>query len=157
VANPVKPIPEGYHTVTPHLCVNGAAEAIEFYKKAFGAKELRRSPTPDGRLLHAELQFGDSRLFLNDEFPEMGPRSSPQALGGTTVILHLYVEDVDSLWKQALAAGAQVRFPLADQFWGDRYGVVTDPFGHSWSMASHMKDMTPEQMQQAAEAAMQRH
>src|SRR3974377_2390724 len=100
MASTVKRVPEGYHRVSPHLTINGAAQAIEFYKKAFGAKELRRSPQPDGRLLHAELQIGDSRLFLNDEFPEMGPRSSPTALGGTPVILHMYVEDVDALWKQ---------------------------------------------------------
>jgi uncharacterized glyoxalase superfamily protein PhnB len=133
--------------------VRGAAQAIEFYKKAFGAKELRRAPGPDGKtLLHAEVQIGDSRIFLNDEYPEMGA-ISPQGLKGTPVTIHLQVEDVDSLYQQAVSAGAQVVMPLADQFWGDRYGMVTDPFGHQWSMASHVKDMTPEEMAKASAAA----
>jgi uncharacterized glyoxalase superfamily protein PhnB len=153
MAAKVKRVPKGCHTLTPHLVVRGASDAIEFYKKAFGAKELRRAPGPDGKsILHAELQIGDSRLFLNDEFPGMGSHS-PQALKGTPVTIHMWCEDVDSAWLQAVKAGAKVTMPLADQFWGDRYGVVTDPFGHSWSMASHMRDPSPEEMQKAAAAA----
>jgi uncharacterized glyoxalase superfamily protein PhnB len=153
MAGKVRRVPEGYHTVTPHLVVRGAAQAIEFYKKAFGAKELRRSPGPDGKsIMHAEMQIGDSRVFLNDEFPAMGALS-PQGLNGTPVTIHLYVEDADTLYSQAVKAGAQATMPLADQFWGDRYGMVTDPFGHHWSIASHIKDLTPEQMQKAAAAA----
>jgi len=152
MAAPVKPIPEGLHTITPHLTVRDGAKLIEFYKRAFGAKEIRRSVTPDGKsLLHAELQIGDSRLFLNDEFPEMGA-CSPLGTNGKPVQIHLYVEDVDSLYQRAVSAGARVVMPLADQFWGDRYGVVEDPSGHRWALASHVRDMTPEQMKQAAAA-----
>jgi uncharacterized glyoxalase superfamily protein PhnB len=153
MARKVKPVPKGCHTLTPHLVVRDAAAAIKFYKKAFGAKELRRAPGPDRKsILHAELQIGDSRLFLNDEFPDMGAQS-PQALKGTPVTIHMWCENVDKAWKQAVKAGAKVAMPLADQFWGDRYGVVTDPFGHSWALASHMKDPSPEEMQVAAAAA----
>jgi uncharacterized glyoxalase superfamily protein PhnB len=151
----IKRVPEGHHTVAPHLVVNNGAEAIEFYLKAFGAIEVRRSPMPDGKLLHAELKIGDSRIYLNDEFPEMGALS-PVSLKGTPVTIHLYVEDVDRLYEQALAAGAKVIMPLADQFWGDRYGIVCDPSGHHWSMASHVQDLTPEQIRKAGEAAMAR-
>jgi PhnB protein len=153
MATPTRRVPEGCHSVSPHLVARGGAQALEFYKKAFGAKEIRRSAMPDGKLLHAEMQFGDSRFYLNDEFPEMGAHS-PQSLKGTPVTIHLWSEDVDSLYKQATAAGAQVVMPLADQFWGDRYGVVRDPFGHHWSMASHVKDLTPEQLKKAGEEAM---
>jgi uncharacterized glyoxalase superfamily protein PhnB len=153
MAGPSKRVPEGYRTVTPHLTIRGAAEAIEFYKKAFGARELRRSASPDGKLMHAEIQIGDSRIFLNDEFPEMGA-SSPLALKGTPVTMHMFVEDCDGVFDQAIKAGATVAMPLADQFWGDRYGLLVDPFGHRWSVASHLKDMTPEQMRAAAEEAM---
>jgi PhnB protein len=153
MARQVKAIPEGFHTVTPHLVVHGAAEAIDFYKKAFGATELRRMPGPGGKLLHAEVQIGDSRIFLVDDFPDMGSLS-PVALKGTPVTFHLYVENADSVFEQAVKAGAQVLMPLADQFWGDRYGLVADPFGHRWSIASHVKDLTPEQMQKAGQAAM---
>jgi PhnB protein len=147
---PVKRVPEGHHTVTPHLTVRDGTRLIEFYKQAFGAKELRRSVAPDGTsLLHAELSIGDSRIFLNDEFPEMGARS-PLATNGTPVQIHLYVEDVDSLYQSAVSAGAKVVMPLADQFWGDRYGVVEDPSGHRWALASHVRDMTPDQTKQAA-------
>jgi PhnB protein len=153
MAGNVKRVPDGYHTVMPHLVVRGAAKAIEFYKKAFGAKELGRHSGPDGQsIMHAELQIGDSRVFLNDEFPAMGA-VSPQALNGTPVTLHLQVEDVDGLFNQAVAAGAQVIMPVADQFWGDRYGQVADPFGHRWSMASHIRDLTPDQLKEAAAAA----
>jgi PhnB protein len=153
MASPVKRVPQGFHTVTPHLVVRGASEAIEFYKKAFGARELSRSPGPDGKsLLHAEIQIGDSRIFLNDEFPDMGA-VSPLSFKGTAVTLHLYVEDADRLFQQAVQAGAKVAMPIMDQFWGDRYGIVTDPYGHRWSIASHIKDMTPQEMQKAAAEA----
>jgi uncharacterized glyoxalase superfamily protein PhnB len=153
MATSVKRIPEGCHSVLPHLVVRGGAQAIEFYKKAFGAVEVRRSSMPDGKLLHAEVRIGDSRVYLNDEFPEMGALS-PLGLKGTPVTIHLWVEDVDRVYQQALAAGATVAMPLADQFWGDRYGVVRDPFGHQWSMASHLHDLTDEQIRKAGEAAM---
>jgi PhnB protein len=144
----VKRVPEGFHRVTPHLTVRDAAAMIEFYKKAFGAVERRRAPGPDGKsIMHAELQIGDSIVFLNDEFPEMGALS-PLALKGTPVTVHLFVEDADKQYQQALSAGAEVVMPLADQFWGDRYGIVKDPSGHHWSIGSHMEDLTPEQMQE---------
>jgi PhnB protein len=148
----VKPIPEGLHTVTPHLTIRGAALAIDFYKEAFGAKEIRRAADAAGqRLMHAEIQIGDSRIYLNDEFPEM-QTLSPQSLNGTPVTIHLAVADVDKLYQQALKAGAQVVMPLADQFWGDRYGIVADPFGHRWSMSTHVRDVTPEEMAKAVAA-----
>lgn len=152
MANPVKPIPEGYHTVTPHLSVKGAAQAIEFYKKAFGAEELARHPGPDGKLMHAAIKIGDSIVFLNDEFLEMG-MLGPESVGGTSVILHLYVEDVDAAFNRAVAAGAKVQMPLTDKFWGDRYGMLSDPFGHRWSLATHIEDVTPEQMAERAAKA----
>jgi uncharacterized glyoxalase superfamily protein PhnB len=152
-AKPVKPIPEGQHTVTPHLIIRGAAEAIEFYKKAFGAKEKARMPGPDGKsIVHSEIQVGDSWVYIVDEMPEMGARS-PQALGGTPVSFHLYVEDADAVFNQAVAAGAKVQMPLADMFWGDRFGKLADPFGHEWSVATHKEDLTPEEMQKRAAAA----
>jgi PhnB protein len=151
MASPVKRVPEGFHTVTPHLTVRGASEAIEFYKKAFGAKELSRSPGPDGKsIIHAMIQIGDARVFLNDEFPGA---TSPLVLKGTPVTIHLYVEDADRVFQQAVQAGAKIAMPLADQFWGDRYGIVIDPFGHQWSIGSHIKDVTPAEMQKAAAAA----
>lgn len=153
MASSVQRVPQGFHTVTAHLVVHGASEAIAFYKKAFGARELSRSPGPDGKsLMHAEIQIGDSRIFLNDEFPTMGA-VGPQALNGTPVTLHLYVEDADKLFQQAVQYGAKVGMPICDQFWGDRYGIVIDPFGHRWSIASHIKDMMPEEIQKAAAAA----
>ena len=141
------PIPDGYHTVTPHLIIKGAAEAIEFYKRAFGAKELSRMPMPgpDGQMKigHAALQIGDSKLFLAEEFPEyggIGPgKSSP-------VTIHLYVTDADASFARAVEAGATVVMPLSDMFWGDRYGKLVDPFGHHWSLAEHLEDLTPNQM-----------
>jgi len=149
------PIPSGYHAITPHLVINGAAEAIEFYKRAFGAEEHCRMPFPgpDGtvKLGHAELQIGDSRLFLADEFPEwgsVGPR------GGSPVTIHLYVTDADAAFARAVEAGATVAMPLEDAFWGDRYGKLVDPFGHHWSIAEHREDLTPEQMQERMAAAM---
>jgi len=144
----VKRVPDGYHRVTPHLTVRNATAMIEFYKKAFGAVENRRAPGPDGKsILHAEIQIGDSKVFLNDEFPEMGAQS-PLVAKSTPVTIHLYVEDADKQYKQALAAGAEVVMPIGDQFWGDRYGIVKDPAGHQWSIGSHMEDLTPQQMQE---------
>jgi PhnB protein len=153
MTNRIKAIPEGHHTLTPHLVVKGASQAIEFYKKAFGAEEITRVPGPDGKsLIHAAIKIGDSRLFLVDEFPEMGSRG-PHSIGGTSVTIHVYVEDVDTVFNQAVTAGAQVRMPLADMFWGDRYGLVTDPFGHSWSLATHKEDLTPDEISKRAQAA----
>ncbi len=152
MASQVKRVPDGFHTITPHLVVRGAAEAIDFYKKAFGALEMGRHLGPDGKIMHAMMQIGTSRFFLNDEFPHMGCLS-PQALNGSPVTLSLYVEDVDGLYAQATKAGAKVVMPLADQFWGDRYGVVADPFGHQWALASHVNDFSPEEMKKNAEAA----
>jgi uncharacterized glyoxalase superfamily protein PhnB len=144
------PIPAGHHTITPHLVIKGASEAIEFYKRAFGAEELSRMPFPgkDGttRLGHAELQFGSSRLFLADEFPEYG--SVGPSGGSSPVTIHLYVTDVDSAFDRAVGAGATASMPPADMFWGDRYAKLVDPFGHHWSIAEHLEDLTPQQMQE---------
>jgi len=151
--NATKSIPDGFHTLTPHLVVKGASKAIEFYKKAFGAKELKRMAGPDGKsIIHADLQIGDSHLLLVDEFPEMNARG-PQSFGGSPVSIHMFVEDVDVAFEQALAAGAEVRMPLADQFWGDRYGVLADPFGHIWSLATHKEDLTPEEIGERMQSA----
>ncbi|MGV7209184.1 VOC family protein [Oxalobacteraceae bacterium A2-2] len=144
----VKPIPDGMNTVTPHLVCEGAAEAIDFYKKAFSAVELARLPGPDGKLMHAAVRIGDTVVMLVDAFPEWGS-VGPNTLKGTPVTLHIYTEDADQLYSQAVAAGATARMPLQDMFWGDRYGQVQDPFGHIWSIATHKVDMTPEQMQEA--------
>jgi PhnB protein len=147
------PIPEGEHSITPHLIVKDASEAIEFYKKAFGAQEHARVPGPDGKsIMHAHLKIGDSSLFLADEFPAMGSHG-PEGSGGTPVIIHLYVKDADAVFNQAIAAGAKVRMPLQDMFWGDRYGQLTDPFGHQWSVATHKEDLSPEEIGQRAQAA----
>ena len=148
----VKPIPEGYHTVTPYLIVKDGARAIEFYKKAFGATELLRMADPGGKIGHAEIKIGDSPIMLADEVPEMGYRS-PQAYGGSPVSILLYVEDVDALTSQAIAAGAKVERPVKDQFYGDRSGGVTDPFGHVWYIATHKEDVSPEEMRKRAAAA----
>jgi len=149
----VKPIPEGMHTLTPHIIVAGAAEAIEFYKKAFKAVEQVRLPGPGGKLMHASLKIGDSTLMLVDEMPDCGGGASfgPKALKGTPVVLHLYVEDADATIAQAEAAGAKVTMPATDMFWGDRYGQVEDPFGHRWSVATHKRDVTPDEMKAAME------
>lgn len=144
----VKPIPEGMRSLTPHLVCAGAAEAIEFYKRAFNAIELGRMPGPDGKLMHAIVKIGDSMLMLVDEFPQFGS-VGPKALNGSPVTIHLYVEDADATVKQAESAGAKVTMPVADMFWGDRYGRLEDPFGHQWSVATHTRDMTPEEMKQA--------
>jgi PhnB protein len=152
MTNTVKPIPEGYHTATPYLIVTGAAKAIEFYKKAFGAEEMVRMAQADGRIGHAEIKIGDSPIMLADEFPEMGARS-PQSLGGSPVSILLYVKDVDAVFTHAVAAGATVQRPVADQFYGDRTGGVTDPFGHVWYIAIHKEDVSPEEMKKRAAAA----
>ena len=149
----VQPIPAGFHTLTPHLTVRDADKALEFYKNALGAEVLNVARTPDGKVLHAMLRIGDSPLMLNDEFPEMGGLS-PLSTGGAGVTIHIYTDNVDQAFDRAVNAGAKVRMPLMDQFWGDRYGIVTDPFGHSWSLATHIKDMSPEEMQQGQEEAM---
>jgi PhnB protein len=144
------PMPPGFHTLTPHLEVRGAARAIDFYKAAFGAREVLRNLGPDGRkIMHAQLQIGDSMLLVHDEFEEAGGES-PQTLEGSAVTLHMYVEDVDAAWARAVAAGARVEMPLGDQFWGDRYGQLVDPFGHRWSIASKIEPLTAEQMRQRA-------
>lgn len=136
------------NSITPHLVCEGAADAIEFYKKAFDAIELMRLPGENGRIMHAALKIGDSTLMLADDFPDYGGLG-PKALKGSPVTLHLYSPDVDAAFKQAVAAGASVRMEVADMFWGDRYGQVTDPFGHHWSIATHVKDVTPEEMAEA--------
>jgi PhnB protein len=149
----VDPIPEGYKAVTPYLAVKGAAGAIEFYKNAFGATELMRMQQPDGRIGHAEVMIGNSPVMLADEHPEIGV-FSPQSLGGSAVHLHLYVDDVDTVFRRAVAAGAKVVRPLADQFYGDRSGKLADPFGHVWFVATHKEDVSPEEMRRRAEAYM---
>jgi PhnB protein len=141
-------IPQGMHSVTPHLVCAGAARAIEFYKQAFGAEEGARLPGPDGRLVHASVKIGDSQVMLVDEMPEWGALG-PKSLKGTPVTIHLYVEDVDALVARAVKAGAKVTMPVADQFWGDRYGKLEDPFGHHWSVATHVRDVSVEEMQDA--------
>ena len=149
----VKPIPDGYHTVTPYLIVQSAAKALDFYKKAFGATEVCRMPGPGGKIMHAEVKIGDSPVMLADEFPEMDARG-PQALGGTPVGLCIYVENVDALFDRAVTAGAKVLRPVVDQFYGDRSGTVADPFGHKWTIATHKEDVSPEEMKRRMEAAM---
>ncbi len=149
----VKPVPDGYHTVTPYLAVDDAAAAIEYYVKAFGAQERGRMEAPDGKIGHAELAIGDSLVMLSDPFPQASTRP-PSELGGTSASVVLYVEDVDAVVKQAVAAGATVTMEVADQFWGDRFGTITDPFGHVWSIATHVEDVPPEQMAERAKEAM---
>jgi len=144
----VKPIPEDMHSVTPHLVCAGAAEAIEFYKQAFGAVEGGRLPGPDGKLMHAMIRIGDSAVMLVDEMPQWGALG-PKSLKGSPVTIHLYVEDVDAVVKRAVGLGAKLTLPVDDMFWGDRYGKLEDPFGHHWSIATHKRDVTPEEMQQA--------
>jgi PhnB protein len=148
----VKPIPEGYHSVTPYLIISGAADAIEFYKKAFGAAEIFRLQQPDGRIGHAELKIGDSHIMLADEHPEMGIRS-PKTIGGSPISIMLYVNDVDATATQAEAAGAKITRPVADQFYGDRIGGLEDPFGHIWYVATHIEDVSMEEMEKRAAAA----
>lgn len=147
-----KPIPDGYHSVTPYLCVKGGEKAIEFYKKAFGATEVMRMPAPDGKIGHCELQIGDSRIMLADEFPEM-EFLSPRSIGGSPVIMHLYVEDVDATVASATGAGATLTRPVKDEFYGDRAGQVEDPFGHRWYVSTHKEDLTMEEIDKRREAA----
>jgi PhnB protein len=148
-----KPIPEGYEGLIPSLIVDGAEEAIDFYKRAFGARERMRMPMPDGGIAHAELEIGNAVLMLADPFPQ-ATLKTPKELGGTTMAVFLYVEDVDATVQQAVDAGATVTMPPEDQFWGDRYGKVTDPFGHEWEIATHVEDVAPEEMEERARAAM---
>jgi uncharacterized glyoxalase superfamily protein PhnB len=150
IMSQVKPIPEGMHTITPHIVCNGASEAIEFYKKAFGALEIARMHVPSGdKILHAMINIGDSMVMIVDEFPEWGT-SGPLSLKGSPVTLHIYVDDVDAFVDRATKAGAKVTMPVEDTFWGDRYGKLEDPFGHKWSVATHIRDVSPEEMEKAA-------
>jgi PhnB protein len=152
MANKPKSIPDGYHSATPYLIVDDAAAAIEFYKKAFGATELMRMPKPNGKIGHAEIKIGDSPIMLADEAPEVGARS-PRTIGGSPVSILLYVDDVDSTFTKAVNGGAKVQRPVADQFYGDRTGGVEDPFGHLWYIATHVEDVSPEEMKKRAAAA----
>ena len=149
---PTQPIPPGFHTVTPYLAIKNALAALEFYKKAFGATERFRMLMPDGRLAHAEIQVGDSIIMMCDEFPEHGGKS-PQTLGGSPVYLYLYVEDVDAFYNKAVAAGAKASKPIMDQFYGDRSGLLEDPFGHQWWIATHKEDVPPEELTKRMSAA----
>ena len=150
---PVKFKPDGYHTATPYLIINGAADAISFYKKAFGATELFRMDAPGGKIGHAEIKIGDSPIMLADEYPDMGYRG-PKAIGGTPVSIMLYVEGVDVVFNRAIAAGAKVKETVQDKFYGDRSGTLEDPFGHVWTVATHMEDLSPEEIGKRAEAYM---
>jgi uncharacterized glyoxalase superfamily protein PhnB len=152
---PVKPIPDGYHSITPALTVRDAARAIEFYKKAFGEKERGAMKGPDGKIMHAELMIGDSIIMLADEFPEFGALS-PQSVGGSASTLHIYLDGVDAAFDRAVQAGAEVEMPVMDQFWGDRYGKLKDPFGHKWSIATHVKDMSADEMKRSMDEAMEK-
>jgi uncharacterized glyoxalase superfamily protein PhnB len=149
----VKAVPEGYHTLTPSLTIRDAARAIEFYKQAFGAVEKGVAKGPDGKVMHAELRIGDSLIMLADEFPEFGSLS-PQTIGGSGSGLHIYVEDVDTAFDRAIGAGGVVEMPVAEMFWGDRFGKLVDPFGHKWSIATHVRDMSPEEIEEAQEEFM---
>jgi PhnB protein len=149
----VKPIPDGYRSVTPYLVVDDGAKALEFYKKAFGAKELMRLPGPDGKIAHAEIQIGDSIVMMADEAPARGARSA-KSIGGSPIGLMVYVPDVDAQFKQAVAAGATVVMPVADQFYGDRNGTVSDPFGLKWTLGTHKEDVSPEEMKKRMQAMM---
>ncbi len=148
-----KPIPEGYHAVSPALAIDGAAEAIDFYKRAFGATERMRMPGPEGQIAHAELEIGDSVVMLSDPFPQSTVKP-PSQLGGTSVGIFVYVEDVDAVFQQAVEAGATVAMPLEDMFWGDRFGSVVDPYGHHWSLATHTEDVPHEELEERAKQAM---
>jgi PhnB protein len=144
----VKPVPDGYHAITPYLTVRDAARAIEFYKAAFGATERGVAKGPDGKVMHAELKIGDSIIMLADEFPDFGSLS-PQSIGGSASGLHIYLDGVDAAFDRAVKAGAVVEMPVSDQFWGDRYGKLKDPFGHKWSIGTHIKDVSMDEMKQA--------
>lgn len=151
-----RPIPDGYHTATPYLVIKNAGKAIEFYKEAFGATELTRLATPDGNVMHAEIKIGDSPIMLCDECPDWNALS-PQTIGGTAVSIVLYVEDVDAVVNRAVTAGAKLLMPVEDQFWGDRMGTVADPFGHKWSVATHIEDVSPEEISKRAKALFEKH
>jgi PhnB protein len=154
MAGKAKPVPDGYHNVTPYLSIRGASDAIAFYKKAFGAEEIYRMPMPEGKVGHAEIQIGDSRIMLADEFPDMpdAVAKSPATLGGTTFSLNVYIPDVDARFQRAVDAGATIKRPVKDQFYGDRSGILEDPFGFVWILSTHVEDLTPEEMQERMEA-----
>ena len=152
----VQAVPAGYHTVTPYLTVNDGAGALEFYKRAFGARETERMPGPGGKLMHAELRIGDSVVMLSDEFPGMSTCKAPKSLGGTTGSIFLYLADVDPAFRKAVEAGCKVLMPLTNMFWGDRFGKLEDPFGNQWTMATHVEDVTPDEMRRRAADAMAR-
>ena len=149
----VKAIPDGFHTLTPHLTVRNAKEALDFYKRAFGAEIGQVAYTPDGKVMHAGLKIGDSMLMLNDEMPEYGVLSPLSSGGNSPVTIHIYTENVDEAFNRAVSAGAQVKMPVMDQFWGDRYGVVSDPYGHKWSVAAHVRDVSPQEMERGMKEA----
>ena len=149
MSNPVRAVPEGYHTVTPYLTCKDAAKAIEFYKSVFGASEVMRMGGPDGKIGHAEIKIGDSHIFVSDEFPGMNSAPTPGVKNACGIFM--YLEDVDAAFQRAVAAGAAVDMPLMDQFWGDRYGKLTDPFGHQWGLAKHVEDVAPEEMMRRSE------
>lgn len=149
MTNDVQAIPEGMHSLTPYLIIKDAPAAIAFYQEAFGAQELTRLQWPDGRMMHASIKIGDSVLMMSEEMPEFGG-VGPKGLGGSPVTIHLYVEDVDAAWKKAIDAGCTATMPQDDTFWGDRFGGMTDPFGHNWSLAQHVRDVSPEEMMKAA-------
>ena len=151
MAKKAQAIPKGFHSVTPSLMVDGAAKAIDFYKKALGAEELSRFPGPDGRIMHAEIRIGDSVIMLGDEMPEQGGKG-PKSYGGTPVSFFVYGENVDAAWKRAVDAGARIIQPLEDQFWGDRTGCLEDPFGHHWWLAQRIQELTPEELRRNADA-----
>jgi uncharacterized glyoxalase superfamily protein PhnB len=148
-----KPQAASPYAIKPHLVITGGAKAVEWYQKALSAKLLTMTPMPDGRLMHAELAFGDATIMVADSFPERG-QQSPKELGGTPVVISLQVPDCDKIWKQAIEAGATVRFPINDMFWGDRYGQIVDPFGHVWGISTHKEDVSPAELDQRAKAAM---
>ena len=150
----VRPVPDGYHTVTPYLTVDDASRALDFYRRAFGAAEIMRMPGPGGKLAHAEMRFENSVVMLSDEMPGAGTCRSPRSLGGTTFQMFLYVPDVDAAFKRATEAGCKVTMPLADMFWGDRYGKLEDPFGNQWGLATHKEDVKPADMARRAAEAM---
>ena len=152
----VKPIPDGYHSVTPYLILNDARAGLEYYKKAFGAHERFKMEGPGGKIMHAEISIGDSVIMLADEFPEMGA-NSPKTMGGTPVSILLYVENVDQRFKKAVEEGGKIKRDLQNQFYGDRSGTLEDPFGHVWTIATHVEDVAPEEMQRRSEAAMKEH
>lgn len=150
----VKAIPEGYHSVTPHMVIRDCIKALEFYKNAFDAKQLSLTQGPDGKVMHASIKIGDSIIMMSDEFPS-AKSLGPQSLGGSSIVLNIYTDNADKLWERAVKAGATVTMPIGDQFWGDRYGQITDPFGHRWSIAQHVEDVRPEDMEARMKAAME--